>query len=238
MVSAQAPDQGYWLAADSAVDAGDAFLVPADSEVGLAVLGPPDGGYMPMGGGAWPTVQFYCPPYPGESCPLLCPLNKPPLYLGALVWARGQPPWGTCPEPWSWNASQERWQTVYTSTDNNLNTCLTHMETVTYFVEGEEPVSAESGYIRVFDADLTFEGGDPDPQCNVEAETGFFMALGPERKLLSLHLQPADPKAVFPEGFQYWWEHDPQPPPPYTTGLWLSGTACVDFYSALTGGDP
>jgi hypothetical protein len=109
---------------------------------------------------------------------------------------------------------------------------------VFYYVN-QETVSATSGYIRVFDADLTFEGGDPDPECNVEAETGFFMALGPERKLLSLHLQPADPKAVFPEGFQYWWEHLPEqePPPPYTVAAG-GGYPCVDFYSALTGGEP
>jgi hypothetical protein len=237
MASAQAPaelagkpDQGFWLAADSAIDEGDEFLVPPDTEVGVPILWPPDGGYLLMGGGGTPSVQFIYPGGPGAGCPALCPLKKPPSYAGVCLHAEGGPGGGGC---YNWLCSAETGCfATYTST-----TCgLEETTKVSYTVWKETSDEVTSGFIRVFDADLTFQGGSTDPQDTVEDDPGFFMAKG-TRKSLAISLSPADPDDVMPSSF----DEDLHPRgllPPYQVGVSQGGACCVDFYAAQDTGSP
>jgi hypothetical protein len=234
------PDQAFWFAADSAVDEGDVFLVPPDSEVGLPILWPPDGDVMPMGGG-WPTVEVVRPrlvwnqqeeEWEYDWDPVLCPRKKAPgnCQGGSLV-ARGGPyPGGTY--NWEFDETQHNDYAFYQSTQ----TGLTYYTWVSYTNWGKTSQEADTGFIRVFDADLTFQGGSTDSQDTVEDDPGFFMAKG-TRKSLAISLSPADPDDVMPSSF----DEDLHPRgllPPYQVSVSQGGACCVDFYAAQQGGSP
>jgi hypothetical protein len=222
------------------VDGGDVFLIPADSEAGLPILWPPDGGYMLLGGRG-PTVEVIRPrlvwngqeeEWEYDWDPVLCPRKKAPGNSQgvSLVAIGGPAPGGTY--NWGFDENQHNDYAFYQSTQ----TGLTYYTWVSYTNGGKTSQEADTGFIRVFDADLTFQGGSSDPQDTVEDDPGFFMALGGPRKSLSLALDPADPDDVMPRSF----DEDLHPRgllPPYQVGL-SGGYPCVEFYEAQEGGTP
>jgi hypothetical protein len=94
--SAQAPDEAFWLPADTEIQIGDPFLLPPDSDVGPPFDSPPDDGGIPMGGRAPVIVNVIFPTPPYNYCPLIVPRTKPETGTPSKrLWARGDPDGGT-----------------------------------------------------------------------------------------------------------------------------------------------
>jgi len=178
-----------------------------------------------------PTIVVARPPLPEAAAPALCPLSKPPAESneGTTLWAVGTPPNGTY--HWDFDEDEHGEYAVYSST----TTGLAYTVNVRYKVDEQEVGPVASGYIRVFNAELTFEGGSSDPQNAVEDDPGFFMAVGPARKALALTVSPFYPHELMPDDFN--WETSPRhAPPPYVVSLRATGP--VRFYWQAEGGTP
>jgi len=224
-VSAQAPDLSFRLPDDTPVAGDDCPLPPGGDpillgdpprlQVDVVVLKPP----LPVENGI---------PYPNRD-PSLCPRLKPPYPLGSrtLVQALGFPAGVQGVYEWDFGAGgASAW---YQSTALG-----TKQVGVTLTAAGQQAQDT-SGYIHVFDAELTFEGGSADPQDDEEDNPGFFMAVGGPRKLLTMSLSPANPHDLMPDGFLHALETRPAPPPYQVS---LSGYPHVAFYTQAVGGDP
>jgi len=224
MASAQAP-------ADTAIP-GDMYFISPDTDVGI-----PGYGDMLLDDGV--QVEFDHPPYNPEaeppvgrnSNPRLCPLKKPPDNdQGVEVSANGTPPWGQYNWPWPIDEhehSDTAWYWCDTASEQNYRKTIW----VNYHWEDWE-ADAESGYICVFDADLTFEGMPSSPQSTTEDSPGVFVGKGAPRKHLSVNLVPLDPDNVMPDGFLDGQPHSP--PAPYKVTMARGGG--VEIYGQQTGG--
>jgi hypothetical protein len=231
--SAQAPDEAFRLPADSEIQIGDPFLCPPEEDLA------PMGGRAPVE--AWvvhPTLgeDQGGNPHPGIK-PALCPLLKPPHPQGypnvhdegTLLEADGAPMGGT----FAWNFGGKTGKEAWFESAALLG--MEHQVSVTYTVQGEGQDTATSGYIRVFNAELTLEGGDDGPQANEEEDPGFVIGVGLPRKALTLTLSPSNPHNLMPDNFN-WGLTTRQGPPPYVVSL--APTGPVSIYAAAEGGTP
>ena len=142
-----------------------------------------------------PQVWVVHPSLPGASEPALCPRKKPPSSSqSTTLLAYGGPPGGTY--TWDCDPGADGEYAIYASAQVGL----THTAHVEYEVD-EQSANATSGYIRVFDAELTLEGGPSDPQSTLEDDTGLFINVGHGRKALTLSLLPGHPHQLMPSGF-------------------------------------
>jgi hypothetical protein len=228
-----------WVSAQ-APDAGDEFIIPPDTDVGLPIIGPPGEGeglleevvvevliikplYDPYGE----------PPVDKDKYPRLCALKKPPANdQGTTVVADAYPYGGA----FYWDppiSQEEHSDTAWYECDSTSEESYKKTTSVAYDWE-EWGGNADSGYIYVFDADLRFEGLPDSSQDTSEDSPGLYLARGSGRKHLGLKFVPLDPDDVMQSGF-----HDGQPhsaPPPYQVSLG-KGTG-VQLYAAQEGGDP
>lgn len=160
----------------------------------------------------------------------MCPRRKPPSnnQSGQLV-AQPNRQGGT----YSWSPAGHIEGSGSTPHYWSRTEGLTNTASVTYS-QGGEGASDTSGYIRVFDAELTLDGLPADPQDNTEETPGAYIALGAARRALTISTWPSDPDDVMNHGFQ---DDVPKDWPPYTMGLAVTGDACVQLYDAPTGGN-
>jgi len=216
-VSAQAPDGRSALTEAAIPDAGDLYLIPPDTDVGPPIAAPPDGGEMLLD--ELIEVDFIQPPvtwdeqeqtYVLDSAPILCPVQKPPFNQPkALVIADGTPAL-----PWHWYYYE--WEPPCDPTDGDrtfYSTTSTSNEkhgdvydynqtaTVSFYEQNLGGATNTSGYIRVFDADLTLDGLPDDRQDTTEDGPNVWMGVGSGRRKVTLNLVPADPNDVMPRGF-------------------------------------
>jgi hypothetical protein len=248
MASAQAPDGSYFLPADTGIaPPPDLYIIPPDTDIGIPIISPPGGGDTLLEE-TLVKVHVILPlcapdglpePPPLDYRPALCPLRKPPsddqyTTLRADGWCNLEDP---PPSSYKWS-----WPDVGQTLPPGSETCnywsrtcgTTKQADVVYTVEEVGSDQAQSGYIRVFDADLTFEGLPDDRQDTTEEDPGAFVAKGSGRKHLALKPYPLDPDAVMPYNFLDGQPHNP--PAPYT--LSLSAGTLVNVYSQQTGGTP
>jgi len=208
MVSAQAPTY------EAIPDPGDVYIIPPDTDIGIPV--PPGGGdtLLDEDVRVFFVKQLVTADAPGHR-PALCAVSKWPYTSYTELIADGQPPDGTY--TWGFNPALHDSTVNYSSSTTGLE----QRTTVKYTWEGIDSDTVQSEYIRVFDAELTFDGQCTDRNDTLEEQPGFFLAKGSGRKHLALSFDPADPNAVMPScqnhHFQKAQPH--LPPPPYRAEL-------------------
>jgi len=249
MASAQAPDGGYYVKSDTPVPPpSDLFLIPPDTDIGIPIIGPPGFGDELLEE-TIVEVHVVIPlcdpdglpePPPLDYRPALCPLRKPPnddqyTWLLADGWCNLEdPPPSTY--QWLWPDLED-----WTEPDSSewgyywSRSCgTTNQADVKYTVQDVGSDQATSGYIRVFDADLTLDDVPGDPQDTEEDDPGFVVAKGSGRMPFTLKFSPQDLNEVMPYNFLDGQPHIP--PAPYTISL--THGSCVNIYSQPSGGTP
>jgi len=240
IVTAQAPDGAYYVRPDTPIrPPGDWFIIPPDTDIGIPIIGPPHRGDELLDE-VIVEVNVILPLFdPPDFRPALCPRTKPPnedqyTWLFADGWCNLEdPPPSTYTWSWpdapTWGSFSDGWCDYWSYTVGLQKTAQ-----VTYEVQDVGVDFGTSGFIRVFDAELTFEGMSTDEQSTIEDNPGAFVAKSGPRKGLTLSLYPQDPDDVMPYNFLDGQPHNP--PAPYTVSL-SAGTG-VQIYSEPTGGTP
>jgi hypothetical protein len=204
--------------AKTAIVGADQYIIPPDTDIGLPM--PPGDDFLEE----FVEVWVYQPSGPPNNwSPLLCPRKKmPDNNQTTQVRANGDPQGGD----YYWSGGG--WTATGPEPFFNSASTGDYIAHVHYEVQGEGEADDDSGYIHVFDAELTLDG-TPD---NTEDSPGAFLAKGSARKLLTLTTVPADPDGVMPDGFQEGQPHNDRAP--YTVTLSRGGA--VEIYSQPTGG--
>jgi hypothetical protein len=232
--SAQAPDEGFSVPPDSEL-ADDQFIILPDTDL----IGLPPGDALILGPPVPAQVNFLFPH--GAARPTLCPRRKLPVEdEGATIVANYYPPKGGT-GTFTWSPTTEGGNVVGVGEHDTTplraygwfwtrTVSADHGAHVRYDKNGTHDED-DGSPIRVFDAELTFDGlGADNPDYTAEETPGPYMTPGPVRKVLALQFWPEDLNSYLPPGM-------PHIPPPIGMTI-AKSNVCVNLYSTPTGGDP
>jgi hypothetical protein len=201
--SAQAPGEGFIVPSDSELSE-DQFIVLPDTDL----IGLPREGMPPMLPLQAPTVNWVFP----NGAPDLCPRRKAPANdQAAGLIAAYNPLGGT----FEWGSDSADGHAAHVRVEPlrhfahgkfwSSRAGADHTAKVRYTVNGQHTDWKTGSPVKVFDAELTFQGMSDDPQNTAEESPGAFMALGPQRKALNLRFWPGptedDVDSYLPGGY-------------------------------------